>query len=135
LAGQLRLAASDGIDIYFENVGGAVREAVWPILNNDARVPVCGLVSGYNGAMEEAGGSVHGLLMSLIVKRIRLEGFLNADHLDAFPTFETQVRGWLETGRLRASETIVEGLDQAPAAFIGLFEGQYTGKLIVKVPE
>lgn len=134
-AAQLKQAASEGIDIYFENVGGEVREAVWPLLNEDARVPVCGLVSGYNGAAKEAGGSVYDLLMSLIVKRIRLEGFLNADHLDAFPTFETQVRGWLDAGRLRASETIVQGLEQAPAAFIGLFEGRYTGKLVVKLRE
>jgi NADPH-dependent curcumin reductase CurA len=135
LVDQLQQAAPKGIDIYFENVGGAVREAVWPLLNNDARVPVCGLVSGYNGAVTEAGGGVHDLLMSLIVKRIRLEGFLNADHLDAFPTFETQVRGWLDAGHLRASETMVEGLGQAPAAFVGLFEGHNTGKLIVKLPE
>ena len=134
LAGRLREAAPDGIDIYFENVGGTVREAVWPLLNTDARVPVCGLVSGYNGVAGEKGG-VHALLMSLIVKRIRLEGFLNADHLDDFPTFETQVGGWLAAGQLRAYETIVEGLDQAPAAFVGLFEGRNTGKLLVRLPE
>ncbi|MGK6315575.1 NADP-dependent oxidoreductase [Neorhizobium sp. DT-125] len=134
LAGRLREAAPDGIDIYFENVGGAVREAVWPLLNNDARVPICGLVSGYNGVTEGAGG-VHALLMSLIVKRIRLQGFMNADHLDSFPDFERQMRGWLDAGQLRAHETIVDGLDQAPTAFVGLFEGHNTGKLVVRLLE
>jgi NADPH-dependent curcumin reductase CurA len=134
LAGRLHEAAPDGIDIYFENVGGAVREAIWPLLNNDARVPVCGLVSGYNGVEEEAGG-VHALLMSLIVRRIRLQGFLNADHLHRFPDFESQMRGWLDAGRLGAQETIVDGLEQAPTAFIGLFEGRHTGKLVVRLSE
>jgi NADPH-dependent curcumin reductase CurA len=134
LAGRLREAAPDGIDIYFENVGGAVREAVWPLLNNDARVPVCGLVSGYNGVKEEAGG-VHALLMSLIGRRIRLQGFLNADHLHDFPDFESQMRDWLDAGRLRAHETIMDGLEQAPTAFVGLFEGRHTGKLVVRLSE
>ncbi|MBP2302382.1 NADP-dependent oxidoreductase [Azospirillum picis] len=134
LAGRLRTAAPDGVDIYFENVGGAIREAVWPLLNNDARVPVCGLVSGYNGVTEGA-GSIHALLMSLIVKRIRLQGFLNADHLDSFPDFERQMRGWLDAGQLRAHETIVDGLDRAPTAFAGLFEGHNTGKLVVRLPD
>ncbi|KRB86373.1 hypothetical protein ASE00_06585 [Sphingomonas sp. Root710] len=134
LKGQLERAAPEGIDIYFENVGGAVREALWPLLNNDARVPVCGLISGYNG-MTGGSGEVHDLLLSLILKRIRLEGFINADHLDDFPAFEAQVRGWLDAGELHAPETIVEGLEEAPAAFIGLFEGRNTGKLVVKLPE
>ena len=135
LRGQLERAAPEGIDIYFENVGGAVREALWPLLNNDARVPVCGLISGYNGMIAAGRGEVHDLLMSLIVKRIRLEGFLNADHLDHFPAFEAQVRGWLDAGELHASETIVEGLDEAPGAFISLFEGRNIGKLVVKLPD
>jgi NADPH-dependent curcumin reductase CurA len=134
-ANQLAHEANAGIDIYFENVGGAVREAVWPLLNKDARVPVCGLVSGYNGARPEGAAGVDEFLTTLIVKRIRLEGFLNADHLGAFPTFEKQVRGWIDGGQLFISETIVEGLHQAPAAFIGLLEGNYRGKLIVKLPE
>ncbi|CUX02229.1 MULTISPECIES: NADP-dependent oxidoreductase [Agrobacterium] len=132
LTDRLREAAPDGIDIYFENVGGGVREAVWPILNKDARVPVCGVVSGYNTVAEGA-ASVHDLLMSLIVKRIRLEGFLNADHLDCFPAFEAQMRDWLDSGQLRAPETVVKGLEQAPRAFIGLFEGGNIGKLVVSL--
>lgn len=135
LAGQLERAAPDGVDIYFENVGGDVRSAVWPLLNINARVPVCGLVSGYNGAVSTNDESVPDLLMSLIVKRIRLQGFLNGDHVDAaFGAFETKVSGWLKSGDIRANETIVESLDAAPKAFIGLFEGTNTGKLVVKLP-
>jgi NADPH-dependent curcumin reductase CurA len=134
LADRLGEAAPDGIDIYFENVGGVVREAVWPLLNNGARVPVCGLMSGYNGVTEGA-GDVHALLMSLIVKRIRLQGFMNADHLDSFPDFERQMQGWLDADQLRALETIVDGLDQAPTAFAGLFAGHNTGKLVVRLSE
>lgn len=134
LGARVREAAPDGIDIYFENVGGAVREAVWPLLNNDARVPVCGLMSGYNDDVEDADG-VHALLMSLIVRRIRLQGFLNADHLDSFPEFQRQMHDWLDTGQIVADETVVDGLEQAPAAFAGLFEGRNIGKLVVKLAE
>lgn len=133
LAGRLAEAASDGIDVYFENVGGIVQEAVWPLLNNDARVPVCGLVSGYNGA-PDASGSIHALLMSLIVKRVRLQGFLNADHLEHFAEFEEEMQRWLDTGQLRAHETIIDGLDQAPSAFASLFEGANFGKLVIELP-
>ncbi len=134
LAGRLREAAPDGIDIYFENVGGAVREAVWPLLNDDARVPVCRLIAGYNGCAKDA-GDVHDLLMSLIVRRIRLRGFLNADHRDRSSEFLRQMQDWLECGQLVAPETIVDGLEQAPKAFIGLFEGRNIGKLVVRLPE
>lgn len=136
LAAQLAREAPDGIDIYFENVGGPVREAVWPLLNVHARVPVCGLVSGYNGASGIPVEGVHDLLMSLVVKRIRLQGFINGDHVNAaFGLFEAQVRGWLDAGHLRSRETVVEGLDHAPDAFIGLFEGRSTGKLVVKLSD
>jgi NADPH-dependent curcumin reductase len=131
-ADRLREAAPDGIDIYLENVGGPIREAVWPLLNDDARVPVCGLVAGYNGVLDEVSG-VHGLLISLIVKRIRLEGFLNADHLQSFPEFEAQMRAWLNTGKVHEWETAIEGLEKAPAAFIGLFQGENAGKLVVSL--
>jgi NADPH-dependent curcumin reductase CurA len=131
----LAAAAPMGVDIYFENVGGAVREAVWPLLNQGARVPVCGLVANYNGAAEGAGAGalVDDMLMSLVIKRIRLQGFMNADHIGAFDTFEAQMRGWLEDSRLRAVETVVQGLGQAPQAFIGLFRGDNIGKLVVQV--
>jgi NADPH-dependent curcumin reductase CurA len=73
--------------------------------------------------------------MSLIVKRISLQGFLNADHLASFPDFQRQMRDWLDSGQLRAHETIMDGLDQVPTAFVGLFEGHNTGKLVVRLSE
>ena len=107
---------------------------MWPHLSNDARVPACGLVSRYNEASGAPDHGVHELLMSLIVKRIRLQGFLNADHVDTvFATFEAQAREWLDSGQLHAPETIVEGLDQAPKTFVGLFKGHNIGKLLVKL--
>ena len=136
LAERLGRAAPDGVDIYFENVGGPVREAVWPLLNVGARVPVCGLVSGYNGPSGVSDESVHDFLMSLIFKRVRVQGFINGDHAEAgFEKFEAQVQGWLDAGRIQARETVIEGLDKAADAFIGLFEGRNVGKLIVRLPE
>ena len=109
LTGRTAAATPQGVDIYFENAGGAVREAVWPHMNVGARVSVCGLVSGYNGADEAPAGSVHDFLMSLVNKRIRLEGFMNADHVEsAFGAFERQMQGRLDTGQVRLSETAVE---------------------------
>lgn len=130
---RLAAAVPAGVDIYFENVGGAVREAVWPLLNNGARVPVCGLVANYNGLNSKSGVQIDDMLMSLIVKRIRLQGFMNADHIEAFDAFEAQMRGWLADKRLSGAETLVHGLEQAPQAFIGLFRGDNIGKLVVKL--
>ncbi len=136
LAGRLRQAAPDGIDIYFENVGGAVREAIWPLLNLGARVPVCGLVSGYNGLSDGSGESVHNFLLSFIFKRLRVQGFINGDHSeDDFARFAAQMQEWFDAGQIHSRETVVDGLEQAPDAFIGLFEGRNTGKLIVKLAE
>ena len=102
LAARLRQAAPDGIDIYFENVGGPVREAVWPLLNIGARVPVCGLVSSYNGPSGASDESVHDLLMSLILRRVRVQGFMNGDHAGAgFAAFEAQMQGWLDTAEFK----------------------------------
>lgn len=130
---RLAAAAPAGVDIYFENVGGAVREAVWPLLNTGARVPLCGLVANYNGAAGAAEAGIDEMLMSLIVKRIRVQGFMNADHIDAFDAFEAQMSGWLADGRIHAAESIVHGLGQAPQAFIGLFRGDNIGKLVLQL--
>ncbi len=133
LAGRLAVAAPDGVDIYFENVGGAVRDAVWPRLNIGARVPVCGLVSGYNGVADEPASGVDDLLMSLIVKRVRLQGFMISDHQDAFDAFRRQMEEWLAAGQVRTREAVAEGLESAPAAFIAMLEGCNTGKSIVRI--
>lgn len=132
---RLAAALPAGVDIYFENVGGAVREAVWPLLNTGARVPVCGLVANYNGAAGTTGTRIDEMLMSLIVKRIHMQGFMNADHIGAFDAFEAQMSGWLAGGQLRAAESMVRGLEQAPQAFIGLFRGDNTGKLVLRLED
>jgi NADPH-dependent curcumin reductase CurA len=133
LAERLTETATSGVDIYFENLGGAVRAAVWPMLNVGARVPVCGLVSVYNGDVD-ADGSLHGLMMSLIVKRIRMEGFMIGDHYGAaFKTFSKQMSGWVSAGKIHADEDIVDGLANAPEAFVGMLEGRKLGKTLVRI--
>lgn len=133
LSERLAEAAPSGVDIYFENVGGAVRAAVWPLLNVGARVPVCGLVSGYNGDLD-AGGNPHDLMMSLIVKRVRMEGFMIGDHYGTgFETFSQQMSGWVGEGRIHANEDIVDGLENAPEAFVGMLEGRNLGKTLVRI--
>ncbi|WP_102958899.1 NADP-dependent oxidoreductase [Mangrovicella endophytica] len=133
LSERLADAAPSGVDVYFENVGGAVRAAVWPLLNVGARVPVCGLVSGYNGD-GVTDGSLHELMMSLIIKRIRMEGFMIADHYGAeFETFSRQMSGWVSAGKIHADEDIVDGLENAPEAFVGMLEGRNLGKTLVRI--
>ncbi|WP_152048623.1 NADP-dependent oxidoreductase [Aureimonas psammosilenae] len=130
---RLAEAAPSGVDVYFENVGGAVRAAVWPLLNVGARVPVCGLVSGYNGDVA-TDGSPHDLMMSLIVKRIRMEGFMIGDHYGSrFETFSKQMSGWVEAGRIHADEDIADGLEKAPEAFVRMLAGRNLGKTLVRI--
>ncbi len=124
----------DGIDVYFENVGGAVFDAVLPLLNDFARVPVCGLVSGYNMSELPPGPDRSGMLMrNVLTKRLTLRGFIVWDFADLHETFLRDVGGWLKAGRVKAREDVVEGLENAPAAFIGMLKGANFGKLVVKV--
>jgi NADPH-dependent curcumin reductase CurA len=96
-------------------------------------VPVCGLASGYNGDVVADGG-LHDLMMSLIVKRVRMEGFMIGDHYGSgFETFRGQMLGWVEAGMIHADEDIVDGLENAPAAFIGMLEGRNLGKTLVRI--
>ncbi|WP_132249668.1 NADP-dependent oxidoreductase [Methylobacterium segetis] len=134
LPGQLAAACPDGIDVYFENVGGAVFDAVLPLLNGFARVPVCGLVSGYNATELPPGPDRSPALMrAILTKRLRLQGFIVSDFADQARTFARDVGGWLREGRVRYREDLVEGLEQAPDALIGLLKGHNFGKLIVHV--
>lgn len=134
-ARQLAEACPDGIDVYFENVGGAVWDAVMPLLNNFARVPLCGMISHYN---DEALGppSSDRLPSSMKViqqKSITVRGFMNVEFIEQQPTFLEEAAGWIADGRLKYREDIVDGLEHAPTAFIGLLEGRNFGKLIVRV--
>jgi hypothetical protein len=134
LAGDLARACPQGIDVYFENVGGAVFEAVLPLLNDFARVPVCGLVSGYNLTELPEGPDRTPLLMrSILTRRLHLQGFIVWDFAEREPDFLREVGGWLREGRVRHREDVVDGLENAPDAFVGLLRGANFGKLVVKV--
>jgi NADPH-dependent curcumin reductase CurA len=127
----LSTACPKGIDVYFENVGGAVLGAVLRLINPHARIPLCGLVSQYN-ATELPPGPNWGVLL---VNRVTVKGFIISDHLDRLPDFLRECGAWVREGRLRYREDVVRGLENAPAAFIGLLEGKNFGKLLVKVGE
>jgi hypothetical protein len=129
LVGALRDACPNGIDIYFENVGGAVLEAVLRLLNTFARIPLCGLISDYNATRRPVGPS----LLPLLRTRATIRGFIILDHYDRFPAFLKEVEPLVRSGRIKYREDIVEGLDAAPSALIGLFEGRNFGKMLVRV--
>jgi NADPH-dependent curcumin reductase CurA len=134
LAGELARSCPQGIDVYFENVGGAVFEAVLPLLNDFARVPVCGLVSGYSLTELPDGPDRTPLLMrNILTKRLHLQGFIVWDFAEREGEFLREVGEWLREGRVRHREDIVDGLENAPEAFIGLLRGANFGKLVVKV--
>ena len=134
---RLAAACPGGIDVYFENVGGAVFDAVLPLLNIGARVPVCGHIADYNNETLPSGPNRLPLLMAAVLqKRIRMQGFVILDHYGArFDDFRRDVGDWIATGRIKLREDLVDGLENAPAAFIGLLEGRNFGKLIVRVAD
>lgn len=133
-AEQLEDACPRGIDVYFENVGGAVWDAVLPLLNDFARVPVCGLVSQYNAtATPDRPDRSARLMREILTRRLTVRGFIQSDFAPLWPAFEQEMRVWLKAGRIRYREDIVEGLENAPGAFIGMLKGRNFGKLIVRV--
>ncbi len=134
LPGRLKAACPDGIDIYFENVGGAVFEAVLPLLNNFARVPVCGLIAHYNATeLPEGPNRVPLVMQSILVKRLTFRGFIVWDFASQFPGFLADMSGWLREGRITYREDITEGLENAPSELIGLLKGGNFGKKIIRV--
>jgi NADPH-dependent curcumin reductase CurA len=134
MAEQLAAECPDGIDVYFENVGGSSWEAVMPLLNNFARIPVCGLIAHYNQKTLPPGPDRMSLLQSLILtKRLKMQGFIISDHAHRAPDFISDVSQWLAEGKITYKEDVVEGLENAPEAFLGLFSGANFGKLVVKV--
>lgn len=132
---QLAAACPNGIDVYFENVGGAVFDAVLPLLNVKARVPVCGLIAHYNDTTLPPGPDRLGLLTrTLLTRRIKMQGFIIfEDYSERYGEFFSQMSTWIKGGKVKFREDIVEGLENAPPAFIGLLEGRNFGKLIVRV--
>jgi len=136
-AQQLAQACPNGIDVYFENVGGKVWDAVFPLLNDFARVPVCGLISQYNALPQaEPGPDKLALVMRDVLKKsLNIRGFIQREFAALRPDFLREAGQWIVDGRLRYREDIVAGLDQAPAAFIDLLQGRNFGKLVIKVGE
>ena len=137
LAKKLAEACPNGIDVYFENVGGDVFDAVVPLLNNHARVPVCGIIAHYNDKSLPAGPNrLPNLMFTVLQKRVRMEGFIILDHYgERFERFRKDMAEWIAAGKVKLREDVVEGLENAPKAFIGLLEGKNFGKVVVKVAE
>lgn len=134
LAGRLAAACPAGVDVYFENVGGAVLEAVVPLLNLGARVVVCGLIAWYNLAQPPAGPDRTPQLLSAVLRRrLRIQGFLVFDHYHRMPAFRGDMTAWLADGRVKYREEIIDGLESAPQGLIGMLRGKNFGKLVVRV--
>jgi NADPH-dependent curcumin reductase len=131
LSAALRAACPNGIDVYFENVGGDVLRAVMTLLNQNARIPLCGLISEYNATEPVPGPNLRPLLFN----RVLVKGFIVSDHLARMADFLKDCGGWVREGRLKYREDIVAGLEKAPEAFIGLLQGKNFGKLLVRVGE
>jgi NADPH-dependent curcumin reductase CurA len=125
---QLNLAAPDGIDVYFDNVGGAMLEAALSALRAYGRIIACGSISCYNAAPACPGPSN---LNNITAKRLTMRGMIVSDWMDRQTIFENEVGGYLKTGKMKNKETMVKGIDQAVNAFLGLFEGQNIGKMVV----
>jgi NADPH-dependent curcumin reductase CurA len=125
----LRAAAPNGIDVYFENVGGPVLDAVLLQLNAFARIPLCGVVSQYNETQPY--GVRH--FGALLVNRVKLEGFIVSERMHRWPEAIGALEGWVAEGKLKYRETVSEGIRSAPAAFLGMLRGENFGKQLVKV--
>jgi hypothetical protein len=129
-AAKYRELCPNGIDVYFDNVGGTITDAVFGQLNLHARVGICGQISMYNATKVETGPR---LLGALIVSRSRVQGLLVSDYAARFGPAMIEMAGWIKEGKLKYREDIVEGFENLPKAFIGLFAGENTGKRLVKV--
>ncbi|WP_088289446.1 NADP-dependent oxidoreductase [Kineosporia sp. A_224] len=134
LAGQLAAVCPDGVDVYFENVGGAVWDAVLPLLKPFARVPVCGLIAHYNETGAAAGPDrLTGTMRAVLTKSLTIRGFIQSEFADQRKAFYAEAGEWVRSGRLQYREDVVDGLENAPAAFVDLLRGKNFGKLVVRV--
>jgi NADPH-dependent curcumin reductase CurA len=132
LAKALSAACPDGIDIYFDNVGGAHLEAALELMRLHGRIVMCGSISRYNDEVRTPGPSN---LFLTVTKRLTIEGFIVSDHWDRMPEFLDAMAAWVAEGRMHWEETIVDGLEAMPGAFAGLFRGDNLGKMLVRLPE
>ena len=133
LAVKLKEACPKGIDVYFENVGGAVFEAVFPLLNAFARVPVCGLISEYNNFGETSPKWAGKMMRAVLTKRLTIRGFIVSDFAARHGDFLRDMSQWVREGKVKHKEFVTEGLDSAPGAFMGLLKGANFGKQLVRV--
>jgi NADPH-dependent curcumin reductase CurA len=131
LFAALKDVCPKGIDVYFDNVGGGVLTTVLRLVNPFARIPLCGIISQYNATELPPGPN----LGPVLVNRVTIRGFIVSDHVDRLPAFLGDCGRWVREGRLKYREDVVEGLDRAPGAFIGLLQGKNLGKMLVKVSE
>ena len=137
LAAQVAAACPKGVDVYWENVGGPVQDAVWPLFNDFGRMVMCGMIAQYNTVAGVAGGAgaPPGPNLGVVVrKRLHIQGFIVSDKgWPRYPRFRVEMLGWIKSGDLRWKEDVVQGLRNAPAAFIGLLQGRNFGKLVVEI--
>ena len=131
---ELKQVCPEGIDVYFENVGGKVLDSVLPLLNDFARIPVCGIISAYNSTELPSGPNlIPSLMRSILVKRLTFRGFIVWDFANQEKEALQQLTKWVKQDKLHYLEDIVDGLENAPEAFIGLFDGKNFGKLVFRV--
>jgi NADPH-dependent curcumin reductase CurA len=137
LAKKLKKAVPAGVDVYFENVGGAVFNAVLPLINVHARIPLCGLIAAYNAtALPEGPDRMPVLQRSLLVKRAKMQGFIISDHYAThYAEFARDMGAWVAAGKVKIREDMVDGLENAPKAFAGLLEGENFGKVVVRLAQ
>ncbi len=133
---SLKTACPEGIDVYFENVGGMVFEAIIPLLNFQSRIPVCGLIAHYNDTELPSGPNVLPKLMRMVLtQRVTIQGFIVSDFSNKQGAFLRDMSKWIADGKIKYKEDIVEGLDNAVGAFQGLLEGNNFGKLLIQVSD
>ena len=130
LKAELGRQCPNGIDIYFENVGGEHLEAALTHMNQNGRIPVCGMISQYNATEATPGPNNLGLIIG---KRLKLQGYIVSDYRARTAEFYADMKDWIAAGQIKSQETIVEGIENAPNAFIGLFTGENMGKMLVKL--
>jgi NADPH-dependent curcumin reductase CurA len=134
LADELKAACPQGIDVYFENVGGKVFDAVFPLLNNFSRIPVCGMIANYNATELPPGPDRTPLMLrSILTKRLTFRGFIVSDFASQYPDFMRDVSGWIKEGKIKYREDIAEGIENAVSAFQGLLKGKNFGKQLVRM--
>ena len=133
---QLSRACPNGIDIYFENVGGKVFDTAYNLMNDSGRIPVCGMISRYNDtSLPEGPDTLPRLMRAILTRRLLVQGFIVTDHGARLSTFSSDMSNWIKSGKIRYREDITEGLENAVPAFQGLLRGENTGKSVIQVSQ